>query len=95
MDNIDEEQLPSKLESNNGVVHLEYDIHNPPRTPPDTEESGRWTRFVCISDTHSQVFPVPPGDVLLHSGDLTNTGRQNDFRITMDWICSLPHPIKM
>ncbi|KAF8813979.1 hypothetical protein BYT27DRAFT_7083116 [Phlegmacium glaucopus] len=34
----------------------------------------QWTRFVCISNTHSRTLDVPDGDALLHSGDLTNTG---------------------
>lgn len=30
-----------------------------------------YTRFVLVSDTHTRTFPVPPGDILLHAGDLT------------------------
>lgn len=34
------------------------------------------TKFVCISDTHSQLkyVNIPDGDILLHSGDLTGRG---------------------
>lgn len=72
------------------IVHLEYDDPlNVPSVP-----SG-YTRFVCVSDTHSRRFPVPDGDVLLHSGDLTNTGTLAEFEQTMDWICGLPHKLKM
>ncbi|KAH8096609.1 Metallo-dependent phosphatase-like protein [Cristinia sonorae] len=76
--------------ANTAVVHREYDINNPPPHP-----GPEWTRFVCISDTHSRVFPVPPGDVLLHSGDLTNVGTYGDFEITVRWIESMPHSKKM
>jgi hypothetical protein len=90
-----EENFPSYppvvFRSTTEVVHLEYDIHNPP--PPPTESD--WTRFICISDTHSRVFPVPPGDVLLHSGDLTNTGTLQETERTMNWINGLPHKTKM
>ena len=71
------------------VVHLEYDLDS--LGPP----LDGWTRFVCISDTHTRSFPVPPGDVLLHSGDLTNTGTYHEFEVTMKWLYSLPHKVKM
>jgi len=72
------------------IVYLEY---NPATLPP--RPSYEWTRFVCISDTHSRTFNVPDGDVLLHSGDLTNTGTVQDFRKTMDWLYNLPHKLKI
>ena len=35
-------------------------------------------RFVCISDTHTQAEVIrkalPPGDVLIHTGDFTQIG---------------------
>jgi hypothetical protein len=51
------------------IIHEEYEFDKLPPKP-----DGNWTRFVCLSDTHSRAFDVPPGDVLLHSGDLTSTG---------------------
>lgn len=78
------------LKSSKEIVHLEY---TPSKLPPKPSEE--WTRFVCISDTHSRTFEVPTGDVLLHSGDLTNTGTVKDFEKTMDWLYSLPHKTKM
>jgi len=72
------------------AIHLSYDIDAPPPHP-----GSEWTRFVCLSDTHSQSFKVPPGDVLLHSGDLTTVGRVSQIKKTMDWINGLPHPIKI
>jgi len=71
-------------------VFIDYDLDSPPPHPGDV-----WTRFVCISDTHSRTFKVPPGDVLLHAGDLTSYGRIPDLRKTMAWIMTLPHPIKI
>ena len=76
--------------SENAVVHTQYDPDDVPNIPgPD------WTRFVCISDTHCHTFPVPDGDVLLHSGDLTHTGTLAQFETTVNWLKSLPHPLKM
>ncbi|KAI0029842.1 hypothetical protein K488DRAFT_18096, partial [Vararia minispora EC-137] len=54
-----------------------------------------WTRFVCISDTHEHEFPVPPGDVLVHAGDLTRTGQVRGVRAAAAWLSSTPHPHKM
>ncbi|KAK0226047.1 Metallo-dependent phosphatase-like protein [Armillaria fumosa] len=79
------------LESDTEVVYVEYD--NPFQLPPPP--SDEWTRFVCISDTHSHTFDVPWGDVLIHGGDLTNTGTLKDFKKTMEWIGSLPHRTKI
>jgi len=78
------------LRSPDSIVHLEYD----PETLDPVSDSG-WTRFICISDTHGRRFPVPDGDVLLHSGDLTNTGTLEEFETTIDWLCQLPHKVKM
>ncbi|KAI0053759.1 Metallo-dependent phosphatase [Auriscalpium vulgare] len=74
------------------VVHSLYDPHN---VPPKPADGRHWTRFICISDTHEQIFPIPDGDVLLHSGDLTSTGMFRGVLKTMDWLCSLPHPKKI
>jgi hypothetical protein len=80
--------------SGSGVVHLAYDMKNPPQRPVQ-REGEHWTRFVCISDTHSEDFIVPEGDILLHAGDLTSFGRVVELQTTMSWLCQLPHPVKM
>lgn len=53
-------------------------------------------RLVCISDTHTQkpTF-IPPGDVLIHAGDLTNLGTVREIQAQIDWLLSLPHPYKI
>jgi len=47
-------------------------------------------RIVCISDTHSlhngMLYNIPQGDILIHSGDCTNVGRQNDVRDFINWF---------
>ncbi|OAX40520.1 Metallo-dependent phosphatase [Rhizopogon vinicolor AM-OR11-026] len=54
-----------------------------------------WTRFVCISDTHSHTFEIPSGDVLLHAGDLSSWGSLSQLMITVEWLKSLEHPVKI
>ncbi|KAG6897840.1 hypothetical protein C0992_010328 [Termitomyces sp. T32_za158] len=63
-------------------------------SPPPHPGSG-WTRFVCISDTHSRPFPVPDGDVLLHSGDLSSWGYPSQVDMTLKWLQELNHPAKI
>lgn len=67
----------------------------PPELPPERPAEG-YTRFVCVSDTHSRVFSaVPPGDVLLHAGDLSRCGSPEDVQVTINWLKELDHPVKM
>ncbi|KAL1694369.1 Metallo-dependent phosphatase-like protein [Schizophyllum commune] len=79
------------LKSPTEVVYVEYE----PGQPLPPKPGDDWTRFVCISDTHNRSFPVPDGDVLLHSGDLTDLGRLSDFKLTMNWLYSLPQKTKI
>ncbi|KAK0391162.1 hypothetical protein NLU13_0663 [Sarocladium strictum] len=61
---------------------------HPPRDKPSV-------KVVCISDTHDQTVPVPAGDILIHAGDLTNSGTAGDIQKQIDWLASLPHPVKI
>jgi len=76
--------------SDRSRVYTIYDIDNPPPHPGPT-----WTRFVCVSDTHSMRYDVPPGDVLLHSGDLSSWGELPQLEKTLKWLQSLPHRNKI
>jgi len=49
--------------------------------------------IACISDTHSKHPSVPPsGELLIHAGDLTNTGTLNAVQQTIDWLKTLQKP---
>ncbi|KDQ29029.1 hypothetical protein PLEOSDRAFT_1039502 [Pleurotus ostreatus PC15] len=55
-------------------------------------------RLVCISDTHNNILPlpdVPLGDVLIHAGDLSQSGSAEELQKTLDWLRSLPHRHKV
>ncbi|KAG9009462.1 hypothetical protein FRB94_014253 [Tulasnella sp. JGI-2019a] len=81
----------TSLFSDSVRIHMRYDRNDPPPQP----ENGSWTRFVCLSDTHSHRFQVPPGDVLLHSGDITAKGKVKDFELSMEWLRNMPHRTKI
>lgn len=72
------------------AVYETYDVADPPPHP-----GPAWTRFVCISDTHSRKFDVPTGDVLLHAGDLTAWGHFHQLQKVIEWLEGLPHATKM
>lgn len=65
---------------------------------PQTEASSERARIVCISDTHSHqahLPPLPPGDVLIHAGDLTNTGTTRELDAALAWLHAAPHAHKI
>ena len=55
-------------------------------------------RIVCISDTHTlhDRIEVPEGDILLHAGDIMNSGYDSfDVFAFCNWYDSLPHKHKI
>ncbi|KAJ7201585.1 Metallo-dependent phosphatase-like protein [Mycena pura] len=84
------------ISSPTSVVQLEYPPASGPLPKPDAaNDAAQWTRFVLLSDTHTRTCAVPDGDVLVHTGDLTQMGRLRELRTTMEWLYSLPHRVKI
>lgn len=54
-------------------------------------------RLVCLSDTHGLHgrLSVPDGDVLVHAGDASMQGSEDELRRFTDWLRGLPHPRKV
>jgi hypothetical protein len=55
-------------------------------------------RIVCISDTHNQhrlISNMPEGDILIHSGDFTNTGEYDQILDFIEWMHEQPYKIKI
>lgn len=47
----------------------------------------------CISDTHSKYTKLPSGgELLIHAGDLTNSGTLNSIQQTVDWLKTQQKP---
>jgi len=54
-------------------------------------------RIVCLSDTHNcnEQISVPDGDVLIHSGDATIKGTDQEVIEFIYWFSGLPHRHKI
>ena len=62
------------------------------------QQSPTDIRVVCISDTHNThgTQPLlPPGDVLLHAGDLTQSGTLPELCNALAWLSVQFHPVKV
>lgn len=55
------------------------------------------TRLVCISDTHNHHAAVrlPPGDVLVHAGDVSGMGRPREIEAFALWLREQPFAHKV
>lgn len=59
---------------------------------------GPGTRLVCISDTHTQhnkLPELPTGDVLIHGGDFSDTGKVGEIESFVNWFdsCNYRHRV--
>jgi len=63
----------------------------PEQTPKPTDR----IKIICISDTHNAQPHLPPGDILLHAGDLTQTGNIPKLQKQLDWLNAQPHQHKI
>ncbi|KAK9399489.1 Metallophosphoesterase domain-containing protein 1 [Crotalus adamanteus] len=65
--------------------------------PHDAPRAPGYTRFVCVSDTHSRTDPIqmPYGDVLIHAGDFTELGLPSEVKKFNEWLGSLPYEYKI
>lgn len=52
-------------------------------------------RIMCISDTHNTTPNLPPGDIIVHAGDLTAYGTFDEVQAQLYWLSSRPHTHKI
>lgn len=62
---------------------------------PKPSSTSNPIRVVCISDTHNKQPALPPGDILIHAGDLTENGSFNEVQAGLDWLSSQAHQHKI
>jgi len=77
------------------VVFRVYSVLLFLRGPAGREPSETPIRVVCISDTHDHTVEVPPGDLLVHAGDLTHDGSVRAIQKQLDSIGAQPHRHKV
>ncbi|KAL4936136.1 hypothetical protein BDV06DRAFT_205562 [Aspergillus oleicola] len=67
------------------------------RTPKhnSTTPSQAPIHVVCISDTHNTAPTLPDGDILIHAGDLTQSGTRAELEAQIAWLDSQPHKYKI
>lgn len=63
--------------------------------PSTSSKSPRGIRVVCISDTHNTRPVLPPGDVLIHAGDLTENGSFDEMQAELRWLSDQPYRYKI
>jgi len=74
--------------------HL-YNAQSTYQPPPSNIDP---IRIVCISDTHNvhgSLPPLPAGDLLIHAGDLSQSGSLQEVNAALDWMSVQPHPHKI
>ncbi len=55
-------------------------------------------RFVTISDTHRKhrrIQDLPPGDVIIHAGDITSRGTEQETNDFLEWFSGLDYTHKI
>lgn len=54
-------------------------------------------KFVAISDTHGQHAKVrlPAGDVIIHAGDISKRGKEEEIQDFLNWFKDLPYKHKI
>jgi hypothetical protein len=70
----------------------------PRRSPSIVSQTTIPIHVVCISDTHNTHLSqpdLPDGDILIHSGDLTQSGSLAELRAALNWLNAQPHPNKI
>ncbi|CAK7204400.1 hypothetical protein SEUCBS139899_007156 [Sporothrix eucalyptigena] len=73
------------------LADLLYSWHHAAPSQPTVDAVS----IVCISDTHNGRPQLPDGDVLIHAGDLTQSGTHTELASTVAWLRRQTHPVKI
>ncbi|GIJ89404.1 hypothetical protein Asppvi_008344 [Aspergillus pseudoviridinutans] len=77
------------------IAELVYSRFTQTPMPMPTAHDGPTIRVVCISDTHNTQPQLPDGDLLIHAGDLTQSGTQAELEAQIEWLDRQPHRFKV
>jgi hypothetical protein len=72
-----------------------YAATRPVMAPGESVVDGPAVTVVCVSDTHNTKPELPDGDLLIHAGDLTQSGTFEELQRAIDWLRSQPHRHKI
>ncbi|KAL2131944.1 hypothetical protein VTI74DRAFT_4426 [Chaetomium olivicolor] len=72
-----------------GAILARYSVKSAPASLPNP------IRVVCVSDTHNKQPELPPGDILIHAGELTEHGSFEEVQAGLTWLSSQPHHFKI
>ncbi|KAJ5994051.1 hypothetical protein N7451_009775 [Penicillium sp. IBT 35674x] len=75
----------------NFLAQMLYNWRKPILATPLTKPIA----IVCISDTDSTQPNIPERDILIHAGDLTQSGSFQELQTALSWLNTLPHPTKI
>lgn len=96
MESLLERPRPSAWESflRSPLLYLARKLYSARDIVPRRPISDSVT-IICISDTHNSQAALPNGDVLIHAGDLTQSGTFSELQAALDWLKALPHAHKI
>lgn len=87
----DDEQSPPPKKRTSSIMPMIEEAYEY-ATPRD------FLRIVCISDTHVKhrgISFIPYGDVLIHAGDFSSTGKLSEIEEFRSFMDSMPHKHKV
>ncbi|RAL17466.1 metallophosphatase domain-containing protein [Aspergillus homomorphus CBS 101889] len=82
--------LRSPIKSTAQLLHRTFAL-----PPPNSPKNSPPIHIVCISDTHNTQPRLPDGDILIHAGDLTQSGTPQELSTQIEWLHAQPHRHKI
>ncbi|KAI6083114.1 Metallo-dependent phosphatase [Hypoxylon rubiginosum] len=79
----------------NPCIFLARILYSWRRIAPASQFSESAISVVCVSDTHNSQCSLPDGDILIHAGDLTQSGSLEELQATVSWLKGQSHIIKI
>jgi Icc-related predicted phosphoesterase len=74
-----------------GLRAVSADENRPQKSDPRLPS----IRVVCVADTHNLRPTLPPGDLLVHAGDLTEWGTFDEVQSELKWLSTQLHEHKI
>ncbi|OJJ05574.1 hypothetical protein ASPVEDRAFT_45081 [Aspergillus versicolor CBS 583.65] len=90
----EQESFWSRLRRSPAKVLAEY-IYTSRAVSQSPASNSIPIQVVCISDTHNTKPNLPDGDILIHAGDLTQSGSRLELEEQIEWLNAQPHRYKV